>query len=174
MFGVKYYKADSSTFVIKTVNGETCAKGRGLSFFYNTATTSVAAVPVNAQEVPFIFSLQTIDFQTVTVQGQITFQVAEPEKIAEILNFNLSKNGVTYVSEDPLKLSDRVVRVVQSIVRHQVQGTTLRDSLKLNQALIVLIREKLADESPLSATGISLLDVSIAAVSAHTGDCLKL
>jgi len=58
---------------------------------------------MNAQEAPFIFNLQTADFQAVKVQGQITFRVANPEAIAEILNFNLKKDGVSYLSEDPLK-----------------------------------------------------------------------
>ncbi|MGB0845255.1 MAG: SPFH domain-containing protein, partial [Thiolinea sp.] len=99
MFGIRYYKADASTFVIKTVKGKVRQQGRGLSFFYNAATTSIAGIPVSVQEAPFIFNLQTADFQSVTVQGQLSFQVADPLKMAEMLNFTLKKDGVAYVSE---------------------------------------------------------------------------
>jgi len=164
MLGIKYFKADSSTFVIKTVNGKVRKTGKGLSFFYNVATASIAAVPVNAQEAPFIFKLLTADFQSVTVQGQVTYRVAAPEKMAEMLNYSLKNDGQSYVSEDPLKLSDRVIRIVQSIVQNKVQGTGLRDALKLGQTLVVLLREQLVGDSPLAVLGITLQDVSISAV----------
>ncbi|ASF47192.1 SPFH domain-containing protein [Methylovulum psychrotolerans] len=168
MLGIKYFKADSSTFVIQTVNGNARKKGQGLSFFYNVATASIAAVPVSAQEAPFIFKLLTADFQSVTVQGQVTYRVAAPEKIAEMLNYSLKSDGKTYVSEDPLKLSDRVIRIVQSIVQNKVQNTSLRDTLKLAQTLVALLREQLIGDSSLAALGIALLDVSISAVQPTT------
>src|SRR5687768_5008121 len=80
MFGISYYKADSSTFVIQTTGGKVRRTGKGLGFFYHPALTSVSAIPTNVQESPFIFSLQTSDFQTVKVQGQITWRVVNPEK----------------------------------------------------------------------------------------------
>lgn len=165
MFGIQYFKADSSTYVIKTVNGKSRAKGKGLSFFYNVATTSVAAVPINAQEAPFIFNLQTADFQSVKVQGQIAFQVSDPDKTADMLNFNLKKDGVAYVSEDPLKLSDRVVRAVQTLVQTEIQGATLRKALLLSQALVTLVRTELPTEPSLERLGISILDASISAIT---------
>jgi len=61
MLGINFFKADSSTFVIKAVNGQTRKKGKGLSFLYNAATSSIAAIPINAQEAPFIFKLLTAD-----------------------------------------------------------------------------------------------------------------
>lgn len=164
MLGIQYYKADSSTFVIKTVNGKIRKKGKGLSFFYNVATASLAAVPVSAQEAPFIFKLLTADFQSVTVQGQVTYKVTDPERMAEMLNFSLKNDGLTYVSEDPLKLSDRVIRIVQSLVQNKVQVTALRDTLKLGQTLVAVLRGQLAEDSSLAALGIVLLDVSISAV----------
>ncbi|TAK63372.1 SPFH domain-containing protein [Methylobacter sp.] len=164
MLGIQYFKANSSTFVIKTVNGKVKQAGKGLSFFYNTATASIAAVPINAQETPFIFKLLTADFQSVTVQGQVSYRIASPEKMAELLNYNLKNDGSTYVSEDPLKLSDRVIHIVQAIVQTKVQNTALRDALKLGQTLVALLREQLAENSPLAVLGIALLDVSISAV----------
>lgn len=178
MLGIRYYKADSSTFVIKTVNGKVREKGRGLSFLYNEISASIAAIPVNAQEAPFIFTMQTSDYQTLSVQGQITFQVDDPEKIAQVLNFNLKKGGLGHASEDPLRLSDRVIRIVQSIIQQEIQETTLRASLGLSRSLVALIDKRLGrgnnaktleqpqreNPNPLDALGIVLLDASITAV----------
>lgn len=164
MFGIKYYKADASTFVIKTVSGTAQQQGKGLSFFYNAATTSIAAIPVSVQEAPFIFNLQTADFQSITVQGQLSFQVSDPVKMAEMLNFTLKKDGVTWVSEDPLKLADRVIRVVGVVIHNQIEAASLRDALRISQKLVTRLNQLCNENAVLDAMGISLLDVTIAAV----------
>lgn len=166
MIGIRYFKAEPTTYVVKTVNGKTTKRGKGLSFFYNAATTSIAAVPMNAQEAPFIFNLQTADFQSVKLQGQITFRVANPEAIAEILNFNLKKDGATYLSEDPLKLNDRIVRSAQTIVQNEVQKTKLRDAFVINTRIAQLIQQELAADVAVNAMGIEVLNTIVGRISA--------
>lgn len=164
MFGIQYYKADASTYAIKTKKGQVKQHGRGLSFFYNAVNSSIAAVPVNVQEAPFIFNLQTKDFQALTVQGQISYQITDALKMAGMLNFTLAKNGTTYVSEDPLTLSDRVLRIVQASIQSQIQATHLRSALTISQALVQSVREQAHTDLSLQAMGIELLEVSISAI----------
>lgn len=168
MFGIKYFKADSTTYAIKTVNGEVRRSGKGISFFYLAATTSISTIGIGTQEAPFIFNLQTADFQAITVQGQVSFRIADPLCASERLNFNLQKDGVSYVSEDPLKIGDRVVRTVQSIVQSRVQSETLRNALTLNQSLVTLLQERLKEVATLAALGIEVLDVSVSAIKPTT------
>ncbi|MBQ0398854.1 MULTISPECIES: SPFH domain-containing protein [Providencia] len=165
MFNFKYFKADSSTFVIQSVNGKVRKQGKGLSFWYNSDKTSIAALPLNAQEAPFIFNLQSSDFQSLRIQGQISFQVVAAEKTADVLNFNLTKDGKSYASEDPLKLSDRVVRAAQTIIQAKIQTTSLRDALLISQSLVTLVSKQLAEQAAIESLGIDILDVSIAAIA---------
>lgn len=165
MLGIQYYKADSSTYVIRTAQGKTKDAGRGLSFFYNAATTSIAAVPVSAQEAPFIFTLQTSDYQEITVQGQLTYQIAEPTVTAEVFNFTLDNTDQDYVTEDPMHLSDRVIRMAHSLIEAQVQGQSLHNVLKLGQTLIDTVRLGLVDGTALETLGLRLLDLSISRIA---------
>lgn len=165
MLGIQYYKADSSTYVIRTAQGETKSAGRGLSFFYNAATTSIAAVPVSAQEAPFIFTLQTSDYQEMTVQGQLTYQIAEPTITAEVFNFTLDNKDQDYVTEDPMHLSDRVIRMAHALIEAQVQGQTLRNVLQQGQTLIDEVRSGLAEGTALEHIGLRLLDLSISRIA---------
>ncbi|AXH62416.1 SPFH domain-containing protein [Providencia huaxiensis] len=165
MINFKYFKADSSTFVIQSVNGKVRKQGKGLSFWYNSDKTSIAALPLNAQEAPFIFNLQTADFQSLRIQGQISFQVKQPEKTADVLNFNLSKDGKSYASEDPIKLNDRVVRAAQTVIQAKIQTTSLRDALLISQSLVVLVSQQLAVQAVIESLGIEILDVSISAIA---------
>ncbi|MBU0656001.1 MAG: NrtR-regulated NrtX [Gammaproteobacteria bacterium] len=164
MFGINYYKADASTYVLKSVNGTVRKQGKGLSFFYNAVNTSIAAVPVNVQEAPFIFNLQTADFQSITVQGQLSYQVADPVKMAEMLNFTLKKDNSAWASEDPLKLADRVIRTVGAVIQNRVENTLLRDALRLSQELAGSLRERFRTDAAFTAIGITLLDITIGAI----------
>jgi len=164
MLPIQYYKADSATYVIKSAGEKVRRQGKGLSFFYNSAITSVAAIPVNVQEAPFIFTLQTSDFQEVRVQGQISFRVSDPQQTASLLNFNLKPDGRSYVSEDPMKLSDRVVRAAQTIVQNKVQDVSLREALVLNRSLAELLKVQLSKQSMLQELGLTLVDSAVVAL----------
>ncbi len=165
MFGIQYFKADPSTYVVKTRNGRIVKQGKGLSFFYLSATSSIAAVPVNAQEAPFIFGLQTSDFQEVRVQGQITFRIEDAEKTASMLNFVLKKDGQSYISDDPMKLSDRVIQSAQAIVQEKVQTLSLRSALAINVELANDLKQRLANDESLEAMGIVILKTSVIAIT---------
>ena len=159
MFNLKFFKADPSTFVIRSVNGHVKSQGQGLSFWYNSATTSIAALPLSAQETPFIFNFQTADFQSLRVQGQLSFQVSAPEKTAGVLNFVLNRDGKTYATDDPMKLNDRIVRAAE------IQSTPLRRALLLSQSLVALVQSRLSQQAALEALGISILDFSVTAIT---------
>ncbi len=165
MLPIKYYKADASTFVIKTVNGKVKRQGKGLSFFYNPTTTSISALPINVQEAPFIFGLQTSDFQTVKVQGQVSYRLEEAEKTAELMNFTLAKDGLSFISEDPMRLSERVIRNIQTTVQTAMQASSLRDALVSVQSLVKLLNETLGDDQSIKQMGIGILGVSISAIT---------
>ncbi len=165
MFAFQYFKSDSSTFIIQSVNGQIRKQGKGLCFWYNSDKASIAALPLNAQEAPFIFNLQTADFQSLRIQGQISFQVKHPEKTAEVLNFNLDKLGKSYVSEDPFKLSDRIIRSAQTVIQSKIQSTLLKNALLMGQALLDFVSSQLAEHASLESLGIEIIDVAILAIS---------
>ncbi|PTY38256.1 NrtR-regulated NrtX [Saccharospirillum sp. MSK14-1] len=168
MINVRYFKADASTYVIKSNHGKVVEQGRGLSFFYLEQTTSIAAVPMSAQEAPFVFNMQSADFQDVRVQGQITFRVVDAIKTTEVLNFTLNRSGFGYVSEDPMKLNERVIRVAQSIIQARIQERSLRQVLKDGQATLQLLEQGLDGHKTLAAMGIEVLDVSLTAIRPNT------
>ena len=162
---IKYFKADASTYVIKSINGEIRQQGRGLSFIYDATRTSIAALPISTQAAPFIFTLTTADFQELSVQGQVNFRVANPELTAEMLNFNVEGRADNYVSEDPLRLEDNIVRAAQSFIQQKVQSTRLREALLLAQELTALLEDRLANASALERLGLEVIEATIVAVT---------
>src|SRR5947209_6504168 len=107
MFGVRYFKAAPTTYVLQYVNGEVKREGTGLSFFYFAPRTTLVAVPLESTDVPFIFNEVTADFQALTVQGHLTYTVRDPKRLAEVLDYSV-KPGGGYASDGPEKLPLRV------------------------------------------------------------------
>jgi hypothetical protein len=168
MLSIKYFKADASTFVILSSAGRIMKSGRGLSFFYNTVTSSIAAIPTNAQEAPFIFNLQTQDFQDVRIQGQLTFRVIDAVKISEILNFTLNTKADGYVSEDPLRLNDRIIRVAQGLIQNRVEQQSLREVLGSGSEILTSLKNQLPTLESITSTGLEVLEISITAIKPNT------
>src|SRR5208282_39458 len=102
--------------------GRVVREGVGLAFFYYAPTTSLVAVPVASTEAPFIFQEVTADFQSVTMQGQVTYRVADARKLATLMNFALDAQGRHHASDDPQKLPQRVINVVNVFARAELQN----------------------------------------------------
>lgn len=82
MFGIKYISFDAMTHVIHYKNGTVAQEGRGLSFFYFAPNSSIAAVPLGSNDLPFIFAETAQDHQSVTIQGQISYKISNARQLA--------------------------------------------------------------------------------------------
>ena len=89
MFGISYIKFDSMTYVIHFKNGQVAKEGRGLSFFYFAPNSSIAAIPIGSNDLPFIFNEMTHDYQSISIQGQVTYKIGNPKHLAELLDFTV-------------------------------------------------------------------------------------
>jgi hypothetical protein len=139
-------------------------EGAGLAFFYYEPTTSLVAIPTASTEVPFIFEETTLDFQKVTIQGQITYRVADAKKLAALMNFTLARNGQAYATDDPEKLPQRLINIVNVQARAQIQKLPLRQAVRESDALVEALRPKLMTSAEIAALGLEILGFSILAI----------
>jgi hypothetical protein len=164
MFGLKFIKFQPGYYLLQYKNGKIMKEGVGLSLFYYAPTTSLVSIPVGSTEAPFIFEEVTTDYQGVTIQGQVTYRIAEPKKIAGFLNFTLDGSGRGYVSDDPKKLAQRIVNTVQVLTKKEIQILSLRDALRSSETLVAKIAKGLAANEEIASLGLEVLGFSILAV----------
>lgn len=164
MLGIRYIKVPPTTYLLKYQKGRLAREGIGLAFFYYGPTTSLVAVPTASTEVPFIFEETTADFQVVTIQGQITYRVADPKRLATLMNFTLQSDGSGYSTDDPEKLPQRLINIVNVHARAQVQRRNLREAVKESDALVEALRPKLVGAPEIVALGLEILGFSILAI----------
>jgi hypothetical protein len=163
MLGVRYYKSAPTTFVMQHAAGRLKREGTGLSFFYFAPRTTLVAVPLASTDVPFIFNETTGDFQAVSVQGHLTYRVADPKLLASLLDYSLKPDG-GYTSEDPEKLPLRITHAAQNAMRAEVQARPLRAVLLEADTIGVRVQQSLAQSPALVGLGVELLGFSVLAI----------
>jgi len=165
MFGIQYKKSPPTVYTMHFVNGALKRGGPGLSFFYFAPTSTLVQIPVNSVDVPFIFQEVTQDFQAFALQGQLTYRVLEPEKLAHLIDFSINAKGTYSNAKDPRDLvATRLVNRTQALTKVFAQQLTLHEALgaadKIATGLIARLR---ADEA-VQLLGVEILSLSIQSI----------
>lgn len=164
MLGLKYIKAQPTTYLMAFKQGKPVAEGPGLSLIYYAPTTNLVAVPIGSREAAFVSEKVTADFQPLRVQGQVSYRIAEPTKAAARLNFALKGDAVTYESEDPTRVPQRIVAAVEVLVQNQVQVLTLTEAIRGSAQLAQAVTTGLKQHAEIQSLGLEILSVAIMAV----------
>lgn len=163
MFSIRFMKAPPTTYVLHYKRGAIKRQGPGLSFFYYAPTSTIVAVPISSRDVPFAFTESTADFQTVMLQGQFTFRVANAQQLASLLDHSLNRNG-SYASADPEKLPERLLAVLHTRMRAAVGRRGLREALASAEPISVEVFQALQEADEVSALGVEILGLAILGV----------
>ncbi len=164
MFNIGYFKGQPTEYVLKYSGGRVTAEGPGLAFYYLRHSTQVVAVPAASGDAPFVFNETTANFQAVTVQGQLTYRVTDPKRLAALLNFAIDPATRRYLSTDPEKLPARLSNAVQIETRAAVQARTLEQVLREVTALAAAVRDRVRGSPVLAELGVELLSVDFLSV----------
>jgi hypothetical protein len=162
---IGHYKAQPTDYVIRYSGGRVVAEGPGLTFFYLKHRTQIAVVPTSGVDVSFVFNEQTKTFQSVAVQGQVSYRVTAPRRLAELLNYSISPVNGTYVSDAPRRLSDRIVNVVHMETRDEIMGRTLELTMRESRAMADAAMERIQKKALLAPLGVELLGLSFLSVA---------
>jgi len=165
MFGIQHIKFDSMTYVIHFKNGDVKREGRGLSFFYFAPNSSIIAIPMGSNDLPFIFSETTNDYQAVNIQGQISYKISKPKVLADVLDFTVNDNG-QYKKNDIEKLNQRIINEAQTATSAYIHSIKLKDAIRSAKPIEERIMEGLKASPAIGMLGIEILGANILGVSA--------
>jgi hypothetical protein len=166
MFGFHYLKVNPTQYVIRFAGGKKRKAGTGISFVYYRPTSIIVIVPVGSTDVPFIFEQLTSDFQSVSVQGQLTYRITDPERVAGMLDYSIDGRTGRYRSEDPDKLAQRLVNQAQVILRTAIGAIPLRDVFLAADRVASDVFGKLNGDDALRALGVEILTFSVFSIKA--------
>jgi SPFH domain / Band 7 family len=160
-----YMKVPPTKYVIHYRQGKIRRQGAGLSFFYYVPVSTIVIVPFASADAPFVFQEVTGEFQPITIQGQLTYRVSDPRKLAALLDFSVTQGG-QYRSEDPEKLNARLVHQAQVLARSMTQKMTLSEALTRSREIGNEVLAGMKNSETIAALGIEVLSVAILSVRA--------
>ena len=163
MLGIRFIKFDAMTYVIHYKKGRVAREGRGLAFYYYEPSSSIAAIPLGSNDVPFIFNEQTQDYQTISVQGQVSYRVKDAKKLAEVLDFTVDAEGI-YKKDESEKITQRIINEAQTSTSALVHSLTLKEAIRGAKSIEEKISAGLKNAVAVDALGLEILSVNVLAV----------
>ena len=157
---LNFMKVPPTTYVLQFKRGKVKREGVGLSFIYSVPTSTIVTIAIASADVPFVFQEATADFQSVTLQGQLTYRVADPKRLATLLDFSVNTRRA-YCSDDPRKLPERLVHTMQTLTRAVTQRMLLRDVLVSSEAIVEEVLTELKSSEAVTTLGIEILGLSL-------------
>ena len=155
-----YHKSNPTEYVLHFAKGRIAHEGAGLSFFYFAPSSSIVTVPLASANVPFVVNEPTADFQTLTVQGQMNYRIADPKKAAAMLNLTINTHGKRNTDDDQ-KLPERLIYGLQTLLRAEIQRLPLRDALFQGDQLAASAMKQLQSSAEVVQLGVEILSLSI-------------
>ena len=164
MFGIQFFKSSPTEYVILSRKGKIILEGNGMSFFYYSPSSNIVVLPSASCDSPFIFKETTIDYQEINFQGQFTYRVLEPKKLAGLLNFSVDSSG-NYTSDGMEKLPVRLTNSIQVALREKLAGMDLRTALKSGTEFVHHVKNKMKTDDSIISLGLEVMDFSILKIS---------
>lgn len=166
---IRYKKFESTDYVIKVKKGSIVDRGPGLSFFYNTMTTSMMVIPTTAFDTSFAYDdIMTADFQKLNVQGDISYVIANYEKAAKMVNFSYKdtkKEYETVLSQAKATMAKRILNLTKVYIANFISSRQVREAIKTAEELAQVLRNALKEDETIQEYGIKILAVSILGIS---------
>lgn len=161
---IGFFKGQPNDYIINFSNGKAIKEGLGISFFYWKPTSTIVSIPCATTDINFIFNEMTVTYQTISIQGQVTYKVKEPKKLSDMLDFSINPKNRIYITKDPEKLNTRLVSTIQMITREEVQHLSLEEVLTKSQILLKKIFEIVQKNEVFSSLGIEIVNIYFTAV----------
>lgn len=162
-----YIKFSPNQYVLRYKKGQKVAQGAGLSFFFWAHNTSACVLPISGMDIDFMFEETTQDFQTVTVQGQLTCRIADFEKAAAALDFTVNLRNGAYVDQPMEKLSKRMVNLAHVLVKSHIGAMGLTEAIQVSRSLADQVLSEMEQNEECAALGVTVTGCSILKIRAN-------
>ena len=161
-----HLRAAPTSHVLRYRKGALVRSQPAQSFWFRPLSTTVAEVPIDDRELPFLFHARSRDFQELTVQGAIAFRVADPELVARRIDFAIGLDDGRWTQAPLEQVAGLLTQLAQQFVIDELVRLELRAILADG---VAPIRERitagLAAEPALAELGLVVVAVRVAAIT---------
>jgi len=156
MFGFRYLKSKPTDFVVLYRGGRVARQGLGLAGFVYMPFATGAAVPTDARDEIFAVEAMTVDYQTITIQGLISFRIKDASVAAARQDFSINLMTGAHTGEPMKQIVERLRAIAQTACRDALVRSTLDAALNKSDELSQVIMRGISDDKRLAADGIAV------------------
>jgi regulator of protease activity HflC (stomatin/prohibitin superfamily) len=150
-------RSDASSYVIRYRRGRIRESGRGLVFWFRPETASIAEVPMDDREMALFVKGRSQDFQTMSVQGTLSWHVIDPVRLAERVDFSIGLFTGAWQSEPIERIETRLIGLVNQVTLQYLAEAPVRPLLDAGlEPLRLRLEAALAADSSLADIGIAV------------------
>ena len=164
---LRFRKFQPTDYVMAIKNGKTVKKGSGLALLYNDFYTSILVAPTMAFDGAFAFDdLVTADYQTVCVQGAVTYIIDDYERAVKMADFAYDR---TYKNKQVNAMNlfcKRINNVIKAIVISETGNREVRAIIKQADDMADFLTDALKKDETIATLGVKILAVNILGITA--------
>jgi len=162
---VSHLRSEASAHVIRYRNGRAVRSGRGLALWFRPLDTAIAEIPLDDQELSFLFHGRSADLQEVVAQGIVTYRVVDPDVVAARIDFGIDLASGLHTKTPLDQIAGRLTGLAQQHCWAVMASTPLRELVADG---VGRLRERIgqgltADEG-LADMGLAIASVRVSAV----------
>ena len=159
-------RSDASAHIQLYQRGERRKSGRGLAFWFMPDGASIAQMPMDDRDLPFLFKSRSRDFQEVTVQGVVVWRVSSPEAMADRIDFSIDLRQGVHLGRPLDQIDSLLTGVAQQFAAQYLAELDIGEILSGGvKPLHERIERGLAGSEGLSGLGLAIVAVRVADVS---------
>lgn len=160
-----HLRSEASTHIIRHRNGRAVGSGRGLGFWFRPLDTALAELPLDDQELSFLFHGRSADLQEVVAQGIITYRVTDPDVLATRIDFGIDLVSGLHTKTPLDQIAARLTGLAQQHAWAVMASTPLRELVADG---VGRLRERIGDglaaDVGLAAMGLAVASVRVSAL----------
>ena len=163
---IRHLRADASSHVQQYRKGRRVRSGKGLSFWFSPAGTSLSEIPMDDRVLPFMLKGQSADFQDLTVQGSIVWRVADAEVLGDRVDFTLNPSSGKLLSQPLDQINDLIGSQGRRFISAHVKQNKIRHILESGvDPVQTALKEGFASSDAMAAMGIEIVSVGVDDIS---------
>lgn len=164
MFGYRYLRSRPTDYVVLYSGGRVKRQGLGRGGFVFMPFATAAAVPMDARDEIFAVEAMTADYQTITIQGLISFRIKDASVAAARQDFSINLATGAHTGEPMKQIVERLRAIAQTACRDALVRSTLDAALNKSDELSQVIMRGIAEDKRLAGDGIGVDRVLVLAL----------
>ena len=159
------YQGAASDFIISMRAGTLTRSGAGQAFWFRSAGTALAQVPLIEREQTVLVKAVSSDQQDVNVQVSLTHRIADPLAAAQRFDFDLFPRSSSTEALGAWQIGELVARIAHSVTVARIATMTLEEALDSGMnAVAEALNAATTGEERLASTGVEICDVCVLSV----------